>query len=100
MTNEITSRDVLSVAISLDLQPTKEEIQQVLDMYDSEAKQDPTGHWIEITEHCLYSLGYLTLRDKVLGRIKKDVSEGDVTAIEVMLNSIHNSTLESYLGEN
>jgi hypothetical protein len=53
----ITKDDVLLVAEELNFVPSNEEVEQVLELLDSEADNDPSGHlglWIE---NLLYSLG-------------------------------------------
>jgi hypothetical protein len=53
----ITKNDVLLVAENLNFVPSNEEVEQVLELLDSEADNDPTGNWILWIENLLYSLG-------------------------------------------
>jgi hypothetical protein len=46
----ITREDVINVAQDLHMSPTEEQVQYVIDNFDAEADQDPTGYlklWIE-----------------------------------------------------
>jgi hypothetical protein len=56
MTQEITAEDVTQVANSLGMNVTIEQVNQVLEMYDDEADNDPTATWNLIVENCLYNL--------------------------------------------
>jgi hypothetical protein len=56
MTQEINAEDVLQVANGLNMNVTIEQINQVLEMYDDEADNDPTATWNLIVENCLYNL--------------------------------------------
>ena len=56
MTQEINAEDVLQVANGLNMNVTIEQINQVLEMYDDEADNDPTATWDLIVENCLYNL--------------------------------------------
>jgi hypothetical protein len=54
LTEEISIEDVISVAESINLNPSIGEINQVLRNYDVEAEQDPTATWDLIVENLLY----------------------------------------------
>ena len=56
MTTEITAQDVAQVAIDLKMDITIGQVNQVLEMYDDEADNDPTATWNLIVENCLYNL--------------------------------------------
>jgi hypothetical protein len=56
MTKEITAQDVAQVAIDLGMDITIGQVNQVLEMYDDEADNDPTATWNLIVENCLYNL--------------------------------------------
>jgi hypothetical protein len=56
MTTEIKAQDVAQVAIDLGMDITIGQINQVLEMYDDEADNDPTATWNLIVENCLYNL--------------------------------------------
>jgi hypothetical protein len=56
MTKEITPQDVAQVAIDLKMDITIGQVNQVLEMYDDEADNDPTATWNLIVENCLYNL--------------------------------------------
>jgi hypothetical protein len=138
--------DVLSVAKDLNMSPTEEQIQYVIDNFDAEADQDPTGSWELWIENLLYQqdveqntpppkirhflydmtsgevmtdLGEITELDaekyetnsvraitehqlyveQAIIRIKKDVEEGDLTAIEGLLQLVPLKTLKDFLPE-
>lgn len=55
--NEIHREDVLSVAKSLNFQPTGEQIQKVIDGFAEEADSDPSGNLELWIENLLYNLG-------------------------------------------
>jgi len=52
----ITKEDVLAVANDLNLNPTESEIQAVIDGFEGEADNDPTGSLPLWIESLLYSL--------------------------------------------
>lgn len=54
LTKEISIEDVISVAESINLNPTIDEIKQVLCNFDVESEQDPTATWDLIVENLLY----------------------------------------------
>ena len=56
MTTEIKAQDVAQVAIDLKMDITIGQVNQVLEMYDDEADNDPTATWDLIVENCLYNL--------------------------------------------
>ena len=49
----IEREDVLSVAESLNITLTEEQITEVLDSFLAECKADPTGEWYLIVEHII-----------------------------------------------
>ena len=55
VTNEISIEDVVSVAERLGLNPSIEELNEVMVQYDSEAENDPTATWDLIVENLLYN---------------------------------------------
>lgn len=56
LSSEITSADVIEVAFNLNLNPTLSQINEVLRLYDGEAKNDPTATWDLIVENILYNI--------------------------------------------
>jgi hypothetical protein len=56
MTKEISPIDVVNVAESLKMDITIKQVRQVLEMFESEADNDPTATWDLIVENCLYNL--------------------------------------------
>ena len=56
MTKEISPIDVVNVAESLKMDITIKQVRQVLEMFESEADNDPTATWNLIVENCLYNL--------------------------------------------
>ena len=56
MTTEIKAQDVAQVAIDLGMDITIGQVNQVLEMYDDVADNDPTATWNLIVENCLYNL--------------------------------------------
>jgi hypothetical protein len=56
MTNEITVQDIVQVAERLNMDISIGDINGVLEMYESEADNDPTATWDLIVENCLYNL--------------------------------------------
>jgi hypothetical protein len=54
LTKEISIEDVISVAESINLDPSIGEINQVLRNFDVESEQDPTATWDLIVENLLY----------------------------------------------
>jgi hypothetical protein len=56
MTNEITAQDIVQVAERLNMDISIGDINRVLEMYESEADNDPTATWDLIVENCLYNL--------------------------------------------
>jgi len=54
LTKEISIEDVISVAESINLNPSIGEINQVLRNFDVESEQDPTATWDLIVENLLY----------------------------------------------
>jgi len=144
--SEISREDVLSVAKDLNMSPTEEQIQYVIDNFDAEADQDPTGSWELWIENLLYQqdveqnspepkirhflydmtsgevmcdLGEITELDAekyetnsvraitekehtinlVISEMRKDFDNGDVTAIDELLNHLSIEKLKAYLPE-
>jgi hypothetical protein len=56
MTKEISPIDVVSVAECLKMDISIKQVRQVLEMFESEADNDPTATWNLIVENCLYNL--------------------------------------------
>lgn len=56
LTNEISVDDVIEVAERLGMSPSITEINQVLRLFDDEAKNDPTATWDLIVENILYNI--------------------------------------------
>lgn len=140
-------KDVIEIAKDLHLNPTEEQIQYVIDNFDDEAEQDPTGDWRLWIENLLYQqdveelpkpdpkirhflydmttgevhsdLGEITeieaekfedgsmraitefqlLVEQSITQIKQDVADGDVTALEGLLQLIPIETLRDFLPE-
>ena len=55
VTDEISIEDVVEVAERLGLNPSIEELNEVMVQYDSEAENDPTATWDLIVENLLYN---------------------------------------------
>lgn len=55
VTTDITVEDVVSVAMQLNLNPSIEEINEVLRGYNDEVENDPTATWELIVENLLYN---------------------------------------------
>jgi hypothetical protein len=51
-----TREDVIHIAEDLHMKPTEEQIQSVINDFDSEAEQDPTGDWTLWIENLLFNL--------------------------------------------
>lgn len=49
----LTKEDVIEVASSIGVTLTDDQIDEVLEMYPSEQRNDPTGTWELIIEHCI-----------------------------------------------
>ena len=49
----ISPDDVIKIANSIGHEVSAEEIKQVLELYPSEARNDPSGNWTEILEQCI-----------------------------------------------
>ncbi len=56
VTTDITVEDVVSVAMQLNLNPSIEEINEVLKGYNDEVENDPTATWELIVENLLYNV--------------------------------------------
>ena len=52
----ITKEDVISVSNDINISLNEEQINQVLEMYESEENNDPTGTWNLIIENCIINL--------------------------------------------
>jgi hypothetical protein len=55
LTKHISVKDVVRVAMDLNMNPSIEEINEVLKYYDDEVEQDPTATWDLIVENLLYN---------------------------------------------
>jgi hypothetical protein len=56
MVSNIDKEDVISVADSLHITLTEEQVNKVLLMYNDEEEKDVTATWVEITENCIYQV--------------------------------------------
>ncbi len=56
LTKDIGVEDVISVAESLGLNPSVDEIREVLKRFDGEADEDPSGYWELWVEKLLYEI--------------------------------------------
>ena len=56
MVNTISATDVSHVAKSINKILTEEQINEVLELYPSEQRADPTGEWYLVVEHCIHSI--------------------------------------------
>ena len=54
-TKHISVEDVVRVAMDLNMNPSIEEINEVLKYYDNEVEEDPTATWEMIVENLLYN---------------------------------------------
>lgn len=54
--SKICTEDVLKVAQSLKQEMFIEEIQEVIELYSSAEKEDPTANWSEIVEQLIYNI--------------------------------------------
>lgn len=52
----ITKNDVINVAKTISVTLTENQINQVLNMYNDEENNDPTGTWNLIVENCIYQI--------------------------------------------
>lgn len=110
--------DVLSVARELSFYPTEAEIQEVIERFDEEAENDPSGNWKLWIENLLYSMEVRQvvppkyspsnpkptkadqpLIDKCIERINKDVEAQDFTAIDELLKFVPVEYLKGFLSE-
>jgi len=117
--NGIQKQDVLNVAESLHMKPNLVQITYVIDNFDIEAEQDPTGDMELWIENLLCQLDVpqspppkppsptrlpndeedQLVVDKALERIKEDVAAGDMTAICELLQFVQMQYLEGFLPE-
>ncbi len=116
----ISAEDILRVAKSINFEPTEKEVEEVQLRYTSEEEEDFGATWDLIVEKILYDLksernleepkSYEKVKeeiinkkqkliDAVLEEIKKDVTYGDLTAIEELLKFCPTKNLISYLPE-
>lgn len=70
--SNISKEDVLSVAKSLNFQPTEEQINEVIERFDEEAENDPTGNLVLWIENLLYDIEVLQVKPIKPKAIKKD----------------------------
>ncbi len=75
MKNTITKADVLIVAHTLRLSPTETQIKYVIDTYESECEEDPTGVFDLIIEKLLYDVISPKAKTKDKGEIIAELSE-------------------------
>ncbi|KKK51397.1 hypothetical protein LCGC14_3115380 [marine sediment metagenome] len=52
----IVENDVRRVAEAIDKNISPKQIQRILAMYPEEQKQDPSGDWYLVVEHCIYQV--------------------------------------------
>lgn len=116
--SEISKQDVLSVAKNLNFYPTEEQINEVIERFEEEADNDPTGCLPLWIENLLYDIEVVqiipakyhksnpkptdadqTLVDKVIEQIKKDIAAGDVTVLDELLKFIPIEYLKGSLPE-
>ncbi len=102
-----TREDVLSVARELSFYPTEAEIQEVIERFDEEAENDPSGNWKLWIENLLYNMEVRQvvppkyspsnpkptdddqqLVDEVIEEIQKDIRNGDLTVLDELLKFI------------
>jgi len=114
----ITKKDVLQVAKDLNFYPTEAEINEVIERFDEEADNDPTGNMQLWIENLLYSIEVKQiipatyhssnrkptdddqeLVDKVIEQIKKDIAQGDTTVLDELLKFIPIEYLKGSLPE-
>lgn len=53
---DVSAIDVRNVANRINLDITDDQVMEVLEMYEGESENDPTGRWDSIVEHCIYSV--------------------------------------------
>lgn len=56
MTNKIDKFDIHLIAIGLDMTPTSEQMDTVLELYEEYEDNDPTATWDLIVENILYNI--------------------------------------------
>ncbi len=56
MSNNITREDILNFASTLRVNLTNNELNQVIELYPSEERNDKTATWDLIVEQCIYTL--------------------------------------------
>lgn len=70
--SNISKEDVLSVAKSLNFQPTEEQINEVIERFEEEAGSDPSGCLPLWIENLLYDIEVLQVKPIKPKAIKKD----------------------------
>jgi fructose-1,6-bisphosphatase/inositol monophosphatase family enzyme len=81
---DVSAIDVRNVANRINLAITDDQVMEVLEMYEGESENDPTGRWDSIVENCIYNV---TQPDnpkwKYIGDECYDVttSDGDVITV-------------------
>lgn len=85
----ITIEDVLQVANQLGFKPTEEQILEVIEMYPSEQKEDPTGTWDLVVEHCL---SMLDVEQTVINKKPLKNSERNLMVIQNFILHITHSS--------
>ena len=108
---ECTREDVLEVAHSLNFKPTEAQIQEVIEVYDEIADNDPSGYWKLWIEQALYNLEVEKTKppktreekqdivDAVIEQIKKDIADGDTTVLDELLSKLTTKVLIESLPE-
>lgn len=116
--SNISKKDVLSVANRLCFYPTEAQVNEVIERFEEEAENDPTGSLELWIENLLYSIKpkqvipptYHSsnpkpteqdqeLIDKAIEQIKQDVSCGDITAIEELLMFVPVEYIKGFIPE-
>ena len=114
----IQKEDVLKVAKDLNFYPTEEQIKEVIDGFEDEADNDPSGNLELWIENLLYNVEAIQivppkydssnpkptdadqpLVDQVIEQIKKDIADGDVTVLDELLKFIPIEYLKGSLPE-
>jgi len=88
--------DVIKIAKDLNMSPTEEHIQYVIDNFDAEAKQDPTGDFSLWIENLLYQQDITqNTPEKKQKHFLYDMTTGDV---ELELGEMTELEAENYEG--
>jgi hypothetical protein len=90
----IQKEDVLSVAKDLNISPTEEQIQYVIENFESEADNDPTGNLTLWIENLLYQQDIIqNIPPKKIKHFLYNITTGDV---ELELGEITEQEAENY----